>query len=259
MEAGEPGGSILIVVAAGLLGIVVGSFLNVVIHRVPLRRSVVWPASRCPACGEPIRPQDNVPVLSYLLLRGRCRSCMAPISARYPLVEALTGALFAAAAYAFGPSVGLHSALLLIGVLVALAGIDLEHRLLPNVIVGPAAVVGFALSFLVITEGWWVYPISALAVAGGLLALALVYPGGMGMGDVKMGGMLGAFLGPYAALAVFLGALAGAVTGGLLIATGRIRRRHALPFGVFMALGGIVALFVGPQLWELYLDLVVGL
>ena len=140
-----------------------------------------------------------------------------------------------------------------------LAGIDLEHRLLPNVIVGPAAVVGFALSFLESPERWWIYPISALAVAGGLLALALAYPGGMGMGDVKMGGMLGAFLGPYAALAVFLGALAGAIAGGLLIATGRIRRRHALPFGVFMALGGIVALFVGPQLWELYLDLLVGL
>ena len=258
METGVPGGSIVIVVAAGLLGLVVGSFLNVVIHRVPLRRSVVWPASRCPACGEPIRPQDNVPVLSYLLLRGRCRSCKARISARYPLVEALTGVLFAAAAYAFGPSVGLLSALVLISVLVALAGIDFEHRLLPNVIVGPAAVVGFALSFLESPERWWVYLISALAVAGGLLALALVYPGGMGMGDVKMGGMLGAFLGPYAALAVFLGALAGAITGGLLIATGRIPRRHALPFGVFMALGGIVALFVGPQLWGLYLGLFGG-
>src|SRR5918998_772470 len=254
METGLPGGSLVIVVAAGLLGLVFGSFLNVVIHRVPLRRSVVWPASRCPACGEPIRPQDNVPVLSYLLLRGRCRSCKARISARYPVVEALTGVLFAAA-YAFGPSVGLLSALVLISVLVALAGIDFEHRLLPNVIVGPAAVVGFALSFLESPERWWVYPISTLAVAGGLLALALAYPGGMGMGDVKMGGMLGAFLGPYAALAVFLGALCGAITGGLIMAAGRIPRRHALPFGVFMALGGIVALFVGPQLWGLYLGL----
>jgi leader peptidase (prepilin peptidase) / N-methyltransferase len=253
MEAGVPGGSLVIVVAVGPLGLVVGSFLNVVIHRVPLRRSVVWPASRCPACGERIRPQDNVPILSYLLLRGRCRSCKVRISPRYPLVEALTGALFAAA-YVFEPTVELLSSLVLICVLVVLAGIDLEHKLLPNVVVGPAAVVGFALSFLESLERWWVYPVSALAVAGGLLALA--YPGGMGMGDVKMGGMLGAFLGPYAALAVFLGALAGAITGGLLIATGRIPRRHALPFGVFMALGSIVALFVGPQLWGLYLSLV---
>jgi leader peptidase (prepilin peptidase) / N-methyltransferase len=152
----------------------------------------------------------------------------------------------------------LLSALVLISVLIALAGIDLEHRLLPNVIVGPAAVVGLALSILESPESWWVYLLSALAVAGGLFALAVVYPGGMGMGDVKMGAMLGAFLGPYAALAVFLGALAGAITGGLLIAAGRIQRRHALPFGVFMALGGIVVLFVGPQLWGLYWDLVGG-
>jgi leader peptidase (prepilin peptidase)/N-methyltransferase len=248
----------VIVIAAGLFGLVVGSFLNVVIHRVPLRESVVWPASHCPVCREPIRPLDNVPVLSYLLLRGRCRNCKARISARYPLVEALTGALFAAAAYTFGLDLRLLSALVLICVLIALAGIDLEHRLLPNVIVGPAAVVGLALSILQSPERWWVYLLSALAVAGGLFALAVAYPGGMGMGDVKMGGMLGAFLGPYAALAVFLGALAGAIMGGLLIAAGRIQRRHALPFGVFMALGGIVALFVGPQLWGLYWDLVGG-
>jgi leader peptidase (prepilin peptidase) / N-methyltransferase len=169
-----------------------------------------------------------------------------------------TGALFAAAAYEFGLDLRLLSALVLISTLIALAGIDLEHRLLPNAIVGPAALVGLTLSILESPERWWVYPVSALAVAGGLFALAIAYPGGMGMGDVKMGGMLGAFLGPYAPLAVFLGAFAGAITGGLLIAAGKIRRRHALPFGVFMALGGIVALFVGPQLWGLYVDLVGG-
>jgi leader peptidase (prepilin peptidase) / N-methyltransferase len=248
----------VIVLAAGLFGLVVGSFLNVVIHRVPLHQSVVWPASRCPACGEPIRPIDNVPILSYLLLRGRCRSCKARISARYPLVESLTGALFAAAAYEFGLDLRLLWALVLISTLIALAGIDLEHRLLPNAIVGPAALAGLSLSTLASPERWWVYPVSALAVAGGLFALAVAYPGGMGMGDVKMGGMLGAFLGPYAALAVFLGAFVGAITGGLLMATGKIQRRHALPFGVFMALGGILALFVGPQLWELYLGFARG-
>jgi leader peptidase (prepilin peptidase)/N-methyltransferase len=228
----------VIVLAAGLLGLVVGSFLNVVIHRVPLHQSVVWPASRCPACGEPIMPVDNLPVLSYLLLRGRCRSCKARISARYPLVEALTGALFAAAAYEFGLDLRLLWALVLISTLTALAGLSL--------------------SILESPERWWVYPVSALVMAGGLFTLAIAYPGGMGMGDVKMGGMLGAFLGPYAALAVFLGAFAGAITGGLLMATGKIQRRHALPFGVFMALGGILALFVGPQLWGLYLDLAGG-
>jgi leader peptidase (prepilin peptidase)/N-methyltransferase len=248
----------LIVLTAGLLGLIAGSFLNVVIHRVPLRQSVVWPASHCPACGEHIEPRDNVPLLSYVLLRGRCRNCKARISARYPLVEGLTGALFAGAAYEFGLALELLSALALILALVALAGTDLEHRLLPNAIVGPAALVGFALSVLDSPDRWWVYLVSALAVAGGLFALALAYPGGMGMGDVKMGGMLGAFLGPYAALAVFLGALCGAITGGLLMAAGKIRRRHALPFGVFMALGGIIALFFGPELWGLYRNLLWG-
>jgi leader peptidase (prepilin peptidase)/N-methyltransferase len=248
----------LIVVVSGLLGLIAGSFLNVVIHRVPLRQSVVWPASHCPACGEPIEPRDNVPLLSYVVLRGRCRSCKARISARYPLVEALTGVLFAGAAYEFGLGLDLLSALALILALIALAGTDLEHRLLPNAIVGPAALVGFTLSVLDSPERWWVYLVSALAVAGGLFALAFAYPGGMGMGDVKMGGMLGAFLGPYAALAVFLGALCGAITGGLLMAAGKMQRRQALPFGVFMALGGIVALFVGPELWGLYLDLAGG-
>jgi leader peptidase (prepilin peptidase) / N-methyltransferase len=248
----------LIVLAAGLLGLVVGSFLNVVIHRVPLRRSVVRPASRCPACGELIEPIDNVPLLSYALLRGRCRNCKTRISARYPLVEALTGALFAAAAYEFGLSLRLLSALVLISTLVALAGIDLEHRLLPNVIVAPAALIGLTLSILESPEKWWSYPVSAIAVAGGLFALAVVYQGGMGMGDVKMGGMLGAFLGPYAALAVFVGALCGTLVGGALMALGRMERRSPLPFGVFMAIGGIVALFVGPDLWRFYLDLIGG-
>jgi leader peptidase (prepilin peptidase)/N-methyltransferase len=248
----------LIVLVSALLGLIAGSFLNVVIHRVPLRQSVVWPASRCPACGEPIEPRDNVPLLSYVMLRGRCRNCKARISARYPLVEGLTGLLFAGAAYEFGLGLDLLSALALILALIALAGTDLEHRLLPNAIVGPAALVGFTLSVLDSPERWWVYLLSALAVAGALFALAFAYPGGMGMGDVKMGGMLGLFLGPYAALAVFLGALCGAITGGLLMAAGKMQRRHALPFGVFMALGGIVTLFVGPELWGLYLDLAGG-
>jgi leader peptidase (prepilin peptidase)/N-methyltransferase len=163
-------------------------------------------------------------------------------------VEALTSALFVAAGYEFGLGIRLLSALVLICALIALAGIDLEHRLLPNVIVGPVSLVGFALSSLENPENWWLYPISAFAVAGGLFALA--YPGGMGMGDVKLGGMLGAFLGPYAALAIFLGALCGALVGGTLMSLGRMERRSVLPFGVFMALGGIVALFMGPRLWN---------
>lgn len=246
------------VLLASLLGLLVGSFLNVVIHRVPLRESIVWPASRCPKCSAKISPLDNIPLISYVLLRGKCRSCGVGISSRYPAVEALTGLLFGAAAYRFGLGVELTGALVLIAVLVALAGIDLEHRLLPNIIVGPAALAGLALSVLAAPAAWWVYVLSAAAVAGGLLGLALVYPGGMGMGDVKMGGMLGAYLGPYAALAVFIGALAGALVGGALIATGRMQRRSAMPFGVFLAFGGLVVLFAGREMWSLYLEFAGG-
>lgn len=243
----------------GLFGLVIGSFLNVVIHRVPLGQSVVWPSSRCPSCGVDIPARDNVPVLSYLVLRGRCRICKARISSRYPVVEALTGFLFALSAYRFGFSLALVSALVLVSVLVALAGTDLEHGLLPNVILGPAVIVGFALSVAGDPGWWWVYLVSAVGVAAGLFAIALAYPGGMGMGDVKMGGMLGAFLGPYAALAVFLGALVGALVGGALMALGRIKRRSALPFGVFLSLAGVFTLFLGPAIWDWYLRLLGGM
>jgi len=245
----------VIPVVVGLFGLVVGSFLNVVIHRVPLRQSVVWPSSRCPNCGVGIPARDNVPVVSYLVLGGRCRNCKVRISPRYPFVEALTGFLFGLAAYEFGLSLALVSALVLISVLLALGGIDLEQRLLPNVIVGPATGAGFALSVAGDPLRWWVYLVSVVGVAAGLFALALAYPGGMGMGDVKMGGMLGAFLGPYAALAVFLGALLGVVGGGVLMAVGKIQRRSALPFGVFLALAGVFVLFFGQEIWGGICDL----
>lgn len=246
------------ILVAALFGLVIGSFLNVVIHRVPVRESVVYPASHCPKCGTGIKIYDNVPILSYLLLRGRCRNCKERIPASYPVVEASTAVLFGAAIYTFGLSLRFVIALVLIVVLVALAGTDYEHRLLPNAIVGPATVLGLILSALLRPDWWWVYPVAALIIAGLLFLLAIIYPGGMGMGDVKMGGMLGAFLGPYAALAVFLGALAGSIAGGILIAAGRMPRRTALPFGVFMSFGGLVTLFVGPEAWSFYLNLVGG-
>lgn len=245
----------MIVFIAVLFGLVVGSFLNVVIHRVPLRQSIAWPGSQCPQCAAPIKSFDNVPLLSYLLLRGKCRNCGARISPRYPLVEALTGALFGIAAYRYGVSLELVSALVLIGVLVALAGTDLEHRLLPNAIVFPATVVGLVLSVALEPSRWWVYVASTIGVAGALFALAIARPGGMGMGDVKMGGMLGAFLGLYALLAVFLGALLGALVAGVLLATGRMQRRTALPFGVFLAVAGVLVSFVGPRIWGSYSQL----
>lgn len=185
----------MIVVVAVLFGLAVGSFLNVVIHRVPLRQSIVWPSSRCPNCEAPIKSFDNVPLLSYLLLRGRCRDCGVRISPRYPLVEGLTGLLFGIAAYRYGLSLELVSAIVLIGVLVALGGTDLQYRLLPNAIVFPATVVGLVLSVALEPSRWWVYLLSTIGVAGALFALAIARPGGMGMGDVKMGGCSGLFSG----------------------------------------------------------------
>lgn len=239
-------------------GLVIGSFLNVVIHRVPRKESVVWPASHCPRCGVKLRGRDNVPLISYALLGGRCRDCAARISVRYPAVELLTGVLFASAAYRFGTSVELAGALVLVCALVALAGTDLEHRLLPNAIVLPALVAGLVLSAVSNPQMWWTYPVAAVAVGGFLLALALLYPGGMGMGDVKMGAMLGAFLGGYAALAVFAGAVFGALCAGVLMLAGLAGRRAAIPFGAFMALGGLAALFWGESVWSGYLRLLGG-
>ncbi len=198
-------------------------------------------------------------MLSFALLRGRCRSCGKRISLRYPMVEASTGLLFAAAAYHFGSGVRLASALVLIPVLLALAAIDLEHRLLPNAIVGPAAVAGLSLSVVRDPSVWWLYALSAAAVSGALLVLAALYEDGMGMGDVKMAGMLGCFLGPYAALATLLGAVFGAAVGGALVYGGRMGRRDALPFGAFLSLGALVTLFFGPELWGMYLNVVSAL
>ena len=246
----------MLVVGTILLGLVVGSFLNVVVHRIPNGGSVVRPASRCPSCGKPILRRDNIPLVSYALLRGRCRRCGTPIPARYPLVEGLSALLFGAATIRFEDAGELALALVLISVSIALAVTDLEYRLLPNRIVGFGAVAGFVLSALAGPAAWWTHPLAALAVAGFLFALASAYPGGMGMGDVKMGGMLGLFLGPYAALAVFVGALFGTILYVSLVGAGRIGRGSALPFGTFMAFGAIIALFAGPELWGIYLDLV---
>lgn len=245
----------LFAVLAGVFGLVIGSFLNVVVHRVPLKESIAWPGSHCPNCNAGIRPYDNIPVVSYLMLRGRCRNCGVRIPARYPLVELLTGLLFFAVALRFGFTPELAPALVLVCVLITLAATDLEHRLLPNAVVGPAAGVGLVLSVLARPEWWWVYPASGLACGAALFLIASLYPGGMGFGDVKMAAMLGFFLGPFAFLAVFLGALLGTVVSVALMAARKIDRRSLIPFGTFMAAGAVVVLFVGPAMWGGYLGL----
>ncbi len=239
----------------GLIGLLVGSFLNVVIHRVPLGESVVAPRSRCPGCETPIAARDNLPVLSWLILRGHCRHCGAPISARYPLIEALTGLAFAAVALVTGAEGELALYLPFTALLIAVAAIDLEHRIVPNKLLAPAAVwavVAWAvvdLSFL---------PEASIAGAGAfafLLLAALAHPAGMGMGDVKLAGVMGLYLGLSVIPALLVAFLAGAIVGIALIARqGGGARKLGVPFAPFMALGGFVGLLAGSELISFYAD-----
>lgn len=252
-------------VVLGGLGLIVGSFLNVVIYRVPEGRSVVRPGSACPQCHQSIAARDNVPVLSWLVLRGRCRHCRAPIPARYPLVEALTGAVWLALGWwALGPQ-GLDPLLPLLLVLgsagVALSVIDLDHHRLPNAIVlplYPVTVAGLALAG-VLSGQWPVGPTLAgasawLAVVGGIWLLTRGR--GMGFGDVKLAPVLGATLGwvsfGSAAVGLFAGFMLGAVVGVVLIARGRAGRRSHLPFGPFLLAGAAVGLFAGAAIATAY-------
>jgi len=245
----------LISVVAGLFGLVVGSFLNVVIHRVPRRESIVWPASHCPSCETPIKPYDNIPVLSWLILRGRCRSCSEHISARYPLVELLTALVFAGIALVNGFDEDLALELPFSAVLIAVAFIDLDHRIIPNRILLPAAVYGLVVGALVDLDAMPEMLIAAAAAFAFLLVAALAYPAGMGMGDVKLAGVMGLFLGAAVAPAMLIAFAAGAGVGLAMIAReGAAARKKGVPFGPFLALGGIVALLVGNDLIDLYSD-----
>lgn len=254
--------SVLLAVGAALLGLVVGSFLNVVIARVPAGESVVRPGSRCPSCGSPVRPRDNVPVLGWLLLRGHCRDCAAPVAGRYPLVEVLTAAIFATVALRFGPGAALPAFFYLAAISVALTFIDLDVHRLPDAIVLPSYVVsGVLLAGAALTGGSWGPYARGWAAAAILyaayFALAVAYPAGMGFGDVKLAGVLGLHLGwlgwGQLALGAFLAFFLGGVVGLALIATGRATRKSAIPFGPFMLVGALVAVLVGEPIVALYL------
>jgi leader peptidase (prepilin peptidase) / N-methyltransferase len=240
---------------AAAFGAVIGSFLNVVVHRIPLKRSLVHPGSRCPSCGHPIAPYDNVPIVSWLLLRGRCRHCGTAISPRYPAVELLTAVTFAAVVAVRGFDNDLLLELPFVACLIALAGIDLDHRLLPNRIVYPMAVYGLVATAIVDTDALVEH---LLAGAGGFIFLfiaVLAYPRGMGMGDVKLAGAMGLYLGLSLIPAMLIAFLTGSVVGlGMMAREGVQARKKAVPFGVFLALGGIVGVLAGPELVELYED-----
>jgi leader peptidase (prepilin peptidase)/N-methyltransferase len=245
------------IVLAALGGFIIGSFLNVVAYRLPRGESLAHPPSRCPSCGAPVKPYDNVPVLSWLLLRGRCRSCGAAISARYPVVEALTGALYALVVLArWDDASGIALGIVLVTVLVPVAIIDFEYRIIPNRITAPAAVIALVIG-VVLDPDFVPEQLIAGAAAGGFFLLAaLAYPRGMGMGDVKLAGVMGLYLGRGVGLAVLVGLVAGVLVGALIIARvgAKEGRKTAVPFGPFLALGGLIAIFAGDAVADAYLD-----
>jgi leader peptidase (prepilin peptidase) / N-methyltransferase len=240
---------------AAVFGAVVGSFLNVVAYRLPRHESLVKPGSHCPGCGVPIKPYDNVPVIGWLLLRGRCRACRTPISSRYPVVEALTAALAVAVVLTKHSAYSIVLGLVLVGILVPLALIDLDHRIIPNKITLPASIVAVAIGLALRPSALPEMLIAGAAAGGFLLAFVLVYPRGMGMGDVKLAAVLGLFLGRSVAVALLIAVLAGTVVGGFIMARRGVAegRKTAVPFGPFLALGGVVALLAGPPIVHWYL------
>jgi leader peptidase (prepilin peptidase)/N-methyltransferase len=249
-------GLVLLVMLAAVGGLLVGSFLNVVTWRLPRGESLVAPGSHCPGCAHPVRPYDNVPVVSWLLLHGRCRDCRTPISARYPLVEALTAALAAGVVLT---NDGLHDVLLglvLVALLVPIALIDLDHRIIPNRLTALGAVAALAIGAATDLDGVPQQLIAAAAAGGFLLLAALARPGGMGMGDVKLAGMLGLFLGREVAVALLVALVAGTLVGLAVMARRGVGegRKTAIPFGPFLALGGVVALLAGPAIVDWYLS-----
>ena len=243
-------------VLAGLGGLVIGSFLNVVAYRLPRHESLVTPGSHCPGCHTPIKPYDNLPVLGWLMLHGRCRSCHEPISARYPLVEAITAVLAVVVVLVKHSAHDVALGLVLLVVLVPVALIDLEHRIIPNRILAPAAVAAIAIGLATNRSGVPEQLIAGAAAGGFLLVFALAYPRGMGMGDVKLAAVLGLFLGRSVAVAVLVGVLAGVIYGAVVMSRAGVAkgRKTAIPFGPFLALGGVVGLLAGPALTHLYLN-----
>jgi leader peptidase (prepilin peptidase)/N-methyltransferase len=238
----------------GVLGAVAGSFLNVVSFRLPRHESLVRPASRCPSCGAHVRPYDNVPVLSWLLLRGRCRSCHTRISPRYPFIEALTAALCIAVVLVHSSAASIALGIGLILIVVPAAAIDLSDLIIPNQIVAVGAVLAIALGTALDPSGEPERLIAGLAAGGALLLIVLAYPRGMGMGDVKLAAVMGLFLGVTVIPAILIAVIVGSLVGALVMARKGVHagRKTALPFGVFLALGAIVAIFAGHPLIHWY-------
>jgi leader peptidase (prepilin peptidase) / N-methyltransferase len=239
---------------AGVFGAVLGSFLNVVAERLPRRQSLLLPASHCESCGVRVKSYDNVPLLSWIALRGRCRSCAARIPLRYPIVELATAALCVGVVLEKNSIAAIVLGTVLVLLLVPLALIDLEHRILPNAITLPGCAAAIVLGTALDPSGEPARLIAGAAVGAALLLAAVAKPGGMGMGDVKLAAMMGLFLGKAVIPALLIALIAGVVVGGLVIARRGVKegRRTAVPFGPFLALGAIVGLFAGEPLIHWY-------
>jgi leader peptidase (prepilin peptidase) / N-methyltransferase len=237
-------------------GMITGSFVGVVAHRIPQGRSIVGPRSECSSCGTQIAAYDNVPVLSWIVLGGHCRSCSARIPARYPLVELVVGATFAATALVLrDDAAALALGLVFVAVLAAITLTDLERRIIPNAILLAGA--GIGLGIVVATDPGSLPERAAAAAGGGgfLLVFALIFPRGMGMGDVKLAAVMGLFLGASVVPALFVGIALGGVAGlVLLLRYGTEARKNVIPFGPFLAIGGVVGLLAGSQMIDAYLN-----
>ena len=240
---------------AGMLGLIFGSFMNVVAYRLPRGESLATPASRCPGCDTPIKPYDNVPVLSWLLLRGRCRSCGEPIAWRYPLVELATALLLALTVIVVGANEEVWLGLAFVLLLVPVTVIDIDFRIIPNKLMIAGTVAALVILALTRADDIPEHLIAAGAAGGFLLVAAIAYPAGMGMGDVKLAFVMGLFLGREVGVAMLAGLLAASIVGVAIIARKGAAegRKTAIPFGPFLALGGIIGLLAGEPIVDWYL------
>jgi leader peptidase (prepilin peptidase)/N-methyltransferase len=241
---------------AAVIGAIFGSFFNVVAFRLPRGESLSRPRSRCPGCETPIKPYDNVPILSWLALRGKCRACGTRISIRYPLVEAGTAALCALVVVAKGLDQDALLGVVMVLLLVPVTLIDLDHQIIPNKLMALGAVLAPALVLATAPDAMVEHLIAGAAAGGFFLLAVLAYPRGMGVGDIKLAGVLGLFLGRAVGPAVFIALITGTLVGGLIMARKGVQegRKTKVPFGPFLALGGVVALFAGDAMVDWYLS-----
>lgn len=243
----------IIIITAGL---VIGSFLNVIIYRIPLNKSISKPSSSCPVCNHKIRFYDNIPLFSYLFLKGRCRDCRTKIPPRYPLVEALTAFLFVFSYYFSGLSFEMMLSIILISALIIVSFTDIEHGIIPNVVVLPFTAIGLIINSIFIPQKWWVILAFAFGAFLFMLIISLVYPKGMGMGDVKLSLMAGSFLVEKIIPGLFIGFLAGSIYGIIMIILKKKKFRQTIPFGPFISSGCVIALFFGGKIINWYLKFI---